>query len=176
MPRARALVGCLSVIALLAAGCITRTQTFLQNGHRVTFALQDNELKQLQFYISTGVLARNLALADRAGGVIIVPEGTPGAVLEVGPTWVRVSFSEGGEGVYFTTVESRAGESAYWIATKDEQTGALRRLKDTDPKVIQTSAGTFELVQGSNARLLVDSGDLDRVVSSRSHLPGRRPQ
>jgi hypothetical protein len=176
MLRARALIGCVSVVALLSAGCITRTQTFLQNGHRANFALQDNELKQLQFYISTALLARNLALADRAGGVIIVKEGTPGAVVEVGPTWMRVSFSEGGEGVYFTTVDTPAGESAYWIATKDEQTGELRRLKDTTPRVIRSSAGTFELLQGSNARLLVDSGDLDRIVSSRSHLPGRRAQ
>ena len=174
MVRARVLISCVSLVALLAAGCVTRTQTFLDTGHRANFALQDSELKGMQFYISTSVLARNKALADAPGGVIVLQEGTKGAVTEVGPTWLRVAFTEGGEGVYFTTTESRSGDSAYWIATRDEKTGELVRIRDINPKVFRSPSGTFELVHGSEARLLVDSGDLDRVISSRSHLPGRQ--
>lgn len=89
----RALLGCAAL--LLLAACATPTQTFLHRAHRQNFALRPDELESIQFYVSTEILARNEAQPDSPAGVVIVPVGTPGAVLEVGENWMRVSFSEG---------------------------------------------------------------------------------
>ncbi len=160
---------------LLLASCATPRQTFLHRSHRENYALQPRELESVQFYISTEVLARNEAAGNSAESVVILPVGTPGVVTEVGPDWLRVSFTPGGEGVYFVTVPDTGADSAYWLATR--ATGALEpeRLKDLDPKLIHTDAGDYRLVYGDEARLMINSEQLLELIDKRTHLPGREP-
>jgi len=166
-----------TLLAFLIVGCATPKQTFLHKSHRENFALQADELEGVQFYISTEVLARDEIAGDTPAGVIILPVGTPGAVTEVGPNWLRVSFSAQGEGAYFVTVPDPASpDSAYWLATRVEQGSEPVRVKDLDDKVIHTRAGDFRVVYGDAARLLIDSRQLQELIAKRTHLPGRAPQ
>ncbi len=69
--------------------------SFLHTRHRENLSIDPQELKNLQFYISTRVLAKDLSTPG-SEGVIIVPDLTRGMATEVGPSWLRVRFSEGG--------------------------------------------------------------------------------
>lgn len=164
----------LAVLMLLAA-CATPTQTFLHRTHRLNFALQPAELEGVQFYISTEILARNEAEGDSPAGVVIVPVRTPGAALDVGESWLRVSFSEGGRGVYFVTVPEPGAESAYWLGTKLPGSGEIKRVKDLDDKVLHTDAGAFRVIRGDTARLMINSDQLEKLIEKRTHLKGRAP-
>jgi hypothetical protein len=150
-------------------------EPFFHKWHRVNYALQDQELKQVQFYISTEILARNLSPEAKgtAESIVIVPERTPGVATEVGPDWVRVSFREGAEGVLFIAVAGRSGSSAYWLATEVPGARGLFPVKDLQDKAIRIRGTTFKLVHGSNARLLINSEDLRELIDQRTHIPGR---
>jgi hypothetical protein len=175
MPRrwtARSLV----LLALLvSAGCATPTEPFFQRRHRETYALQDAELKRVQFYISTEVLAKDLdpRASGTAAGVVILPEETPGVATEVGPNWIRVSFMEGGSGAPFVAMVGQSGDSAYWLATQVEGRSGYVPVKDLKEKVLRAGGRTFKLVYGSSARLLINSEDLQKLIETRSHIPGR---
>ncbi len=161
--------------ALVLVGCSTPMETFLQVQHRENWALQDEEIASLQFYISREVLARNVADRASASSVLVVPLGTPGAAVEVGPDWIRVSFQRGGAGVYFLALKTRAGDSVYWLATEVEGKPGLHAVKDLEKKVIRVPLGEFELIHGSQARLLVNSDDLQKLIEKRTHIQGRTP-
>lgn len=160
---------------LLLAGCASPRQTFLHRSHRQNYALQAQELEGVQFYISTEVLARNEAAGDSAESVVVLPVGTPGVVTEVGPDWLRVSFSPGGEGAYFVTVPDTGADSAYWLATRADAASQPKRLKDLDPKLLHTSTGEYRLVYGDGARLMIGSQQLLELIDKRTHLQGRKP-
>ncbi len=166
-------VGAALLATLLCAACATRMETFLQTEHRANYSIQDQELKQLQFYISLEVLAKNVADEGAAESVIVVPVGTPGVVTEVGPDWLRVSFTEDSAGVYFLALKTAGGDSVYWLATKAESSSALIAVKDQDRKLIRSPLGEYELIYGDRARLLVDSNDLEQLIATRTHVVGR---
>jgi hypothetical protein len=163
-----------TLAVLSAIGCSTPTEVFLHQRHREDFALQPKELEKLQFYISREVLARNTDPADAntPQSVIILKEGTPGVVLDTGPTWLRVSFQQGGKGIFFVTVPER--ESAYWLATKLED-GQLAAMRDQPTRLLSDGIDTYRVVFGSNARLLVNGKELQRLIATRTTLQGREP-
>jgi hypothetical protein len=103
--------------------------------------------------------------------VIVVPTGTPGVATEVGPDWVRVAFTKGGGGVVFSTVESRSGDSAYWLATELPQGGyaAVRHEKE---KILLVRGVRYLIVHGYDARLLVNNKDLQKLIDSRTRAEG----
>jgi hypothetical protein len=174
MNRAMLLAACLFV-AVAAVGCATRTEVFLQNAHRVKFALGHDELETVQFFINKQLVAHEAGAADGSGAVIIVDEGTPGAATEVGDSWLRVSFSPGGRGVPFVAVETRAGESAYWLATEVEGESGFRPVKNVPGRELRIDGRVFHMRSGASARLLISSKDLDKLIKQRTHLKGRKP-
>ena len=175
MNRAKLLAACLFV-AVAAGGCATRTEVFLQNAHREKFALEPDELETVQFFINKQIVAREDGAAEGAGAVIIVEEGTRGAAVEVGPRWLRVSFSEGGRGVPFVAVDTRSGESAYWLATEVEGEPGFHPVKNVPGRLLRVDGQVFRLVSGASTRLLISSNDLDKLVEQRTHLGGRKPE
>ena len=106
---------------------------------------------------------------------MIVPQGTAGAAVEVDERYLRVSFQSGGAGVAFVALKTRGGESAYWLATPVEGQPGYHALKDLQDKNLVVPAGTFDMVSGADARLLISSKDLQRLIKSREHLQGRKP-
>ncbi len=162
-------------LATTSVGCATSKEVFLQRAHREKFALGHAELETVQFFINKQLVAREDGAAEGAGAVIIVEEGTPGAATEVGPLWLRVSFSEGGRGVPFVAIETRAGESAYWLATEVEGKSGFTPVKDVPGRLLRVDGQVFRMVSGGSARLLISSDDLDRLIKQRTHLKGRKP-
>ena len=158
---------------LVLVGCTTPKATFMQIRHRENYAIQDQEVLRLRFYISREILARNVAEVASASSVVVVAADTPGAATEVGTDWIRVSFRQGSPGVYFLAVVTVGGDSAYWLATEVEGEPGLRALKDLDRKVLRTPDGAFELIYGADARLLVSSEDMQALIATRTHVPGR---
>jgi hypothetical protein len=103
----------IAVIALLVlVSCaIPHRQTFLNQAHRVNLSLDDEELKQLQFYLSTNVLVHY----DGPSGTqaLFFPGETPGVVTAMGPDWLQVSFREGGAEAPFV-VDPRGPYGVYY--------------------------------------------------------------
>ncbi|MHC4138109.1 MAG: hypothetical protein ACYS0K_24480 [Planctomycetota bacterium] len=168
--------GALVLLAVLfSAGCSTPKQVFMHKWHRGNYAISDEELKTVQFYISTEILAKSLAPGQEGTpeGIVIVPEETPGVATEVGPGWLRISFQEGGRGVPFVTVVSQSGDSAYWLGTEVEGQGGFRRLRDLPEKVLRVEGTAYQLVHGGNARLLIGAKDLEKLIEQRTHIQGR---
>ena len=172
VPAARR-AGAALLAGLFLGGCATPKETFLQTEHRHNYSIQDQELAQLQFYISLDVLAKNVADDTAAESVVVLPVGTPGVATEVGPDWLRVSFSEGSPGVYFVAQKTAGGDSVYWLATKVDGGSGLSAVKDLDPKIIRGPQGEYELIYGDRARLLVNSDDLQKLIETRTHVQGR---
>ena len=170
--RSAFLLACLAV--LVASACATPKEVFLHRAHRENYALTPAELESVQFFIERKVVARAVQ-GQGANDVVIVPEGTAGAAVEVGERYLRVSFQSGGAGVAFVALQTRGGESAYWLATSVEGQSGYHALKDLRDKDLVVPAGTFDMVAGANTRLLISSKDLQRLIKSREHLQGRKP-
>ena len=160
----------------LGSACGTPKEPLLQVRHRLDYALQDEELERVQYFISQEVKAMSEApgLAGTPQGVVILPLGTPGAATAVGPNWIRVSFSPGGRGVPFVAVDSKT-DSAYWIATELEGEPGYHALRHAKTDILRVDGVDYRLVYGTNARLLISSKDLQKLIEKRPHLPGRAP-
>ena len=143
--------------------------------HRENFVLTDQELKTAQFFISAEVLARRIAPSGPStpSSIVIVPAKTPGLVTEVGPEWVRVSFTPGRRGVPFVAVLAGRSDSAYWLATEVEGETGYRPVRDLDEKILRVEGVEFQLLSGYNARLLISSDDMQRLIGARTHVPGK---
>lgn len=173
MPRTRSLL-LLPTLVLLAA-CATPKEIFLHGWHRENYAIGAEELKQLQFYISTQVLAQEDSASQSpaaAESVILVPDGTPGLVTGAGPNWLRVSFQEGGSGVPFLA-DPKGGDDSYWLATEVPGQPGFRKVKELSEKVLRQQGRAYRVVYGSSAQLLVSSRDLEQLIAQRRHLEGR---
>ncbi|MCH6562792.1 MAG: hypothetical protein IH800_10305 [Myxococcales bacterium] len=155
---------------LFVAACANPMPSFLHTRHRENLSIDPQELKHLQFYISTQVLAKDLSTPG-SEGVIIVPQLTRGMATEVGPSWLRVRFSEGGSGVVFVAVVTQ-GDSAYWLATEIEGQQGFHKLKDLPKKILLNQGTAYELIYGDNARLLISEKDLSKLIEQRRHLEG----
>ncbi len=160
-------------LLIAASGCISTDEPFMHLRDRENYAIQVDELKQIRFEISTEVFARDLSRGDSPDSVIILPEGTSGAVVDAGKNWLRVSFEEDGRGAVFLT-DSSQSDDGYWLATEVEGRSGFVKLRDLPEKILRADGQSFRVIRGSKAFLIADKGDLDSVINARRHLRGRR--
>ncbi len=165
--------------ALLAlatsAACAASSQPFLDRAHRSNFELQPAELERVQFYVSDDVLAHELGPSGTLEGpdhVIVVNRGTRGVVTDTGPHWLRVSFGAG-DGVLFLADPNAKPDSVYLLATDGDAGQPPRRVQDLEDRVVRVGARRFRVIYGGSARLLINDGDLERLIEARPHAPGR---
>ncbi len=167
----------LPLVTLAFSACTptTQMQVFWHDGFRKAYAIKDQELRNLQFYISSDVLAKKLTpggVSD-AESVYIVQAATPGIVTEAAPNWIRVSFHEGGRGVPFVAIVDQGGDSSYWLATEIEGEQGFWVVKDLPEKIIRVQGAAYQLMRGDSAKLLVGSRGLEKLVQGRTHIQGR---
>jgi hypothetical protein len=162
-------------LPLVLTACAASPGRFYHQGHRKAYAIEDAELKRLQFYVSTKVVVHDLN-AQGAQSVILVEEGTPGVVVASGSNWIRVRFQPGGEGVVFLAPTSGT-DSSYMLATEAED-GSYRLVRNEPDRILRAGSRRFKIISGSEAVLLVDAGDLtDLIEKERTHVGGqRRPE
>ena len=122
-----------------------------------SYADHAGRAQTLQFYISGEVLAHRIE--DRSptatSDVVIVAAGTPGLVREVGSDWLRVAFTEGGEGVLFRLRPDRS-DSVYALATTAES-GQIVLVSRLPEPVLTTGGRRFKIISGATAYLLVNN-------------------
>ena len=164
----------LGIVFILGA-CSTPTAfnpPFLHRIHRQSYAISPDELKKLQFYISGQVVAHRIDAGSPTDtpGVVMVADHTPGLVQESGSDWLRVAFSEGGEGLLFRLRADRS-DSVYALATTTES-GQIVLVSQLPEPVIITGGRRFKVVNGATAYLLVNTDDLNRLLESRPRPGG----
>jgi uncharacterized protein YceK len=160
-------------LPLLLAGCSSVPPTrFMHQQHREAYAMEQADLEELQFYVSTKVIAHEL---DASGpqSVVLVEAGTPGLAVASGPRWIRVRFQEGGDGVVFLADPTARADSQYTLATEVEG-GGYQLVRLTKNRILQTGGRRFLIVEGTGAHLLVDSGTLKKVIGERRQVEGQR--
>lgn len=156
---------------LVGCSSAPRTIGFQHNYHRQVYSFTEGELKNLQFYISTDVLAQ---YQDTTGTKsILLARLTPGVVTSAGPDWLKVSFREGGINVPFITDLSRNNDR-YWLATAIKGEEDFKKIKELPEKVFLYEGTRYLLVTGARAYLIVDSEGLNKLVKSRKTTEGRR--
>jgi hypothetical protein len=159
-------------VLVLVSCAIPHRQTFLNQAHRVNLSLNDEELKQLQFYLSTNVLVQYDGPSGKQS--LFLPDETPGVVTAVGPDWLRVSFREGGADVPFV-VDSRSRYDLYYVATELPGQAGFHMLKDLPQKVFYYNGTPYQVIYGDKAHLLVDGEQLQELLEKRIPTKGRRP-
>jgi hypothetical protein len=65
-------------------------------------------------------------------------------------------------------------DASYWLSTKVAGQPGLQRLRDQAEPVLVTEQGEFRVVYGASARLLVNAGQLEKLMNERTHLSGRK--
>jgi hypothetical protein len=161
----------ISLLVLLSCTSSHR-QTFLNRTHRVNLSLEDEELKQVQFYLSTKVLVQYDGPSGQQS--IFLPDNTPGVVTAVGPDWLQVSFREGGADVPFVA-DLRGKYDLYYVATELPGQAGFHLLKDLPRKVFYDHGTPYQVIYGAEARLLVDDQALQTLLENRMPTKGRRP-
>jgi hypothetical protein len=169
--REPAWIAVISLLVLVSCA-IPHRQSFLNRPHRVNLSLADEELKQLQFYISTKVLVQYDGPSGKQS--IFLPDNTPGVVTAVGPDWLKVSFREGGADVPFV-VDPRDPYGVYYVATELPGQAGFHPIKDLPQKVFYYNGTPYQVTYGDEARLLVDDQALQTLLENRTPTKGRRP-
>lgn len=157
----------------LLVGCAStpKTITFQHNYHRQDYSFNEEDLKQLQFYISTDIVAR---YKDATGTKSVLVTGmTPVVVTGAGPNWVKVNSREGGVDVPFVT-DPNHYNGFYWIATEVEGSKEFKKISELPEKVFLHKGTRYQLVSGSGAFLLVDWEGWESLAKSRKVTEGRR--
>jgi len=173
LARIAALLGFL----LLAACGTEQIDPPFYRGYRDQYAITAEELKTLQFYISAEVLAHAL---DASTGVttpeqvVIVDKRTPGLVREVGPNWLRVAFTKGGEGVLFRLRNDKQS-AVYALATRTAD-GKIALVSELPDPIVSQGDRRFQIIRGADAYLIVSAKDLNRVIDSRRRATGLKSE
>jgi hypothetical protein len=165
--------GLIAAFLCLLVGCASspKTITFQHHYHRQDLSFNEEDLKQLQFYISTNIVAR---YKDATGTKsLLVPGVTPVVVTGAGPNWLKVNSREGGVDVPFVTDPSHYN-GFYWIATEVEGSREFKKISELPEKVFLNKGTRYQLVSGSDAFLLVDWEDWERLAKTRKVTEGRR--
>ena len=165
--------GCL-VVALffLLVGCSSGPTTFpfLNNTHRQSYSLNEADLKKLQFYVSTEVMAQ--VKDPGATQSFLVPGMTPGVVTAAGPNWIKVSFRQGGADVPFVA-DPNQYDSRYYIASEVEGGKNFKRVTEVPGRVFTYKGTPLTLVSGADAMLLLDWDSWEKVAATRKVTGGR---
>jgi hypothetical protein len=162
-------------VALLClfVGCASGSKTisFQHNYHRQDWSFNEGDLKQLQFYISTDIVAR---YKDATGTKsLLVPGLTPVVVTAAGPNWLKVNFREGGVDVPFVT-DPNQYNAFYRIATEVEGSKEFKKITDLPERFFLHKGIRYQLVSGSDAYLLVDWEGWEKLAETRKVTEGRR--
>ena len=163
----------IAVLVGLLVGCASnpKTITFQHNYHRQDYSFNEQDLKQLQFYISTDIVAR---YKDATGTKSVLVTGmTPVVVTGAGPNWVKVNSREGGVDVPFVT-DPNHYNGFYWIATEVEGSKEFKKISELPEKVFLHKGTRYQLVSGSGAFLLVNWEGWESLAKSRKVNDGRR--
>lgn len=166
--------GCLVVaLFLLLVGCASGPTTlpFQNYTHRQALSLSEDDLKRVQFYVSTHVVAQ--VKDPTATQSFVVPMLTPGVVTAAGPNWIKVSFREGGADVPFVA-DPNLNDSRYYIASEVEGGKSFKRVTEVPGKVFIFKGTQLNLVSGADAMLLVDWDSWHKVAETRRVTEGRR--
>ena len=162
-----------AALLCLLVGCASnpKTITFQHHYHRQDLSFNEEDLKQLQFYISTDIVAR---YKDATGTKSVLVTGmTPVVVTGAGPNWVKVNSREGGVDVPFVT-DPNHYNGFYWIATEVEGSKEFKKISELPEKVFLHKGTRYQLVSGSGAFLLVDWEGWESLAKSRKVTEGRR--
>ena len=167
------LQGCLVVaLCFFWVGCAgPTTLPFLNYTHRQSYSLNEDDLKQIQFYVSEDIVAQ--VKETTATQSFLIPSMTPGVVTAAGPNWVKVSFREGGVDVPFVA-DPKQNDSRYYIASEVEGGKSFRRVTEVPGRVFIYKGTQLNLVTGADAMLLVDWDSWDKVAERRKVTEGRR--
>ena len=168
--RKQAWIALLSLL-VLASCARSYKEMFLNRTYRENLSLQDEELKTLQFYISTNVLVQYESPSGKQS--LLLPEETPGVVTAVGPDWLKVSFREGGAEVPFV-VDRRSQYDLYYVATELPGQTGFYMLKELPQKVFYYNGTPYQVIYGDKAHLLVDGKELQKLLKKRIPTQGRR--
>ncbi len=161
-----------------AAGCAPQRVAFTQ-GIRSQYALGSEELKKLQYYVSSditlqrdfrreeGEISKSHKLVRKEGGLleeVVIPAGTPGIATEVGETSLAVSFEPGSSLIFGSPPTDRDPERIYRLSAK--------RWADYYGEILYDGK-IFYAVEGSGqAYLEVGVESLDAVEKKKKVLPG----
>jgi hypothetical protein len=162
----------IAVLLGLLVGCASgsKTITFQHNYHRQDLSFTEEDLKQLQFYVSTEIVAR---YKDSTGTKsLLLPGLTPGVVTSAGPNWLKVNFREGGVDVPFVT-DPEHYNGFYWIATEVEGSTEFKKIRELPEKFFLHKGTRYQLVSGSDAFLIVDWKGWEKVAETRKATGGR---
>jgi hypothetical protein len=165
--------GCL-VVALffVLVGCSSDPTTFpfLNNTHRQAYSLTEEDLKKVQFYVSTEVMAQ--VKDPGATQSFLVPGMTPGVVTAAGPNWIKVSFRKGGADVPFVA-DPNQYDSRYYIASEVDGGKNFKRVTEVPGKVFTYKGTPLTLISGADAMLLLDWDSWEKVAATRKVTGGR---
>jgi hypothetical protein len=170
-PTAQA--GLVGTLIFLLAGCSSGPTTipFLNNSHRQIYSLNEEDLKKIQFYVSTDIVAQ---IQDpMAAQSFQVPRLTSGVVTAAGPNWIKVSFRKGGADVPFVA-DPNVKDSRYWIASEVDGGRDFKRVTEVPGMVFIYKGTPLTLVSGADALLLIDWESWKEVVETRKVTEGRR--
>ena len=165
-------------LTLPATGCAPQRVAFTQ-GIRSHYDLGSEELKNLQYYVSSditlrrdfrreeGEISKSHKLVTKEGGLmeeVVIPAGTPGIATEVGETSLGVSFEPGSSLMFGSPPTDRDPERKYKLSAK--------RWTDYYGEIVYDGK-TFHAVEGSGqAYLEVGMESLDAVEKKKKVLPG----
>jgi hypothetical protein len=209
--RAKAILAASLVAAALLSGCgsglVPLTQE-LRDQHGLT----EKELSNLQYYVSHTITLRreletggrqitgNHKLVLRAGKTIeevVVPEGTPGVAVGVGPNSMEISFEEGTSirfaiesaqpergGVFAVgpepnpfpgSIDGGADEPEPFPGSGNVTRGGNYWVSiDPSDSSVPFANTVFKAVDDTlKAHLLIDAESLEEVVEQRTVLGGR---
>ena len=165
--------GCL-VVALffLLVGCSSDPTTFpfLNNTHRQSYSLNEADLRKVQFYVSTEIMAQ--VQNPGATQAFLIPGMTPGVVTSAGPNWIKVSFRQGGADVPFVA-DPNQYDSRYYIASEVEGGKSFKRVSEVPGRVFIYKGTPLTLVSGADAMLLLDWDSWEKVAATRKVTGGR---
>ena len=152
----------IAALVCLLVGCASNPKiiTFQHNYHRQDYSFNEEDLKQLQFYISTDIVARYKDVAGTKS--LLVPGLTPVVKTGAGPNWLKVSLREGGIDVSFIT-DPNHYNALHRLATEGEGSREFKKISELPEKVFLNKGIRYQLVSGSDAFLLMDSEGLGKA-------------
>jgi hypothetical protein len=162
----------LLVLALCGCSAVSK-ERFSHRFHRLQYRLTDEEVKGLQFYISSRVLAQVKSSPDvsvpTSSSVIVVPKDTPGVATHVGRDWIKVTYREGGTGVVFFSDTTATNDIylLYSLATNVEGADNIRKVADVPGNVLLHDGTPYTVVEGYDSILMVDVEQLQELIDKR---------
>src|SRR5262249_61598075 len=94
----------------------------------------------------------------------------PGLVGDVGPNWLAVAFTKGGEGVLLRLRNDKQS-AVYALATRTAD-GKIALVSELPDPVVSQGDRRFQIIRGADAYLIVGGKDLTRVIDSRRRATG----